>query len=407
MALPLEDPKKLEGREDGKFREFFWDSVLLYVVYSIIALAAIDAFSEYIRGSNVVCLVDSSDNADYINNYCSGSLPPTQFFPVFMVVHAILIVLPHYLWLNLYGENFDFFFGLALELKQPAICKSSTESPGSFEEANIAIASQLDRAFNTFKQNWMFPVYALKLVLQWAIAVAGFVGVIVYFTDFRETFDCPRDFNSTAPEDRDPFWPLDKSVQCVFTTLRLLSLIKIGELVLLALVILGFSWSLMWTVRPHSAELGSKDIAEFSFYSGLAPQFYVRDFPFFSDDGNFKNFVHNLYSFVPWLAWHGPRISSDLDFMVLKLFRTNGGLGYVLRMTQVLQHLKVMSENDHRCLNLHRRCQDFSALPSGGESAKKYSGTSIVGTTALGQEKCVPNREVSLFQRCTLRDVPL
>jgi len=346
MPSPLQDPKELEGRDGKKneFREFFWDSVVLYVVYSIIALAAIDALTEYIRGSNVACRVNR--DTEYINNYCSGNLPPTQFFPLFIVVHAILIALPHYLWLNLYGDNFDFFFGLALELKP-------IKKKGEYEETNFTIVSELDSAFNTFRQNWMFPVYFLKLVLQLCITFCGFIGVIVVFTDFNETFDCPRNFNVS---DSNPFWPLNTTVQCVFTTLRLLSLIRIADLVLLALVILGFVWAIVWSARPHSAELGSRDIARFSFQTGLLPRFYVRDFCF-PRAGKFKNFMQTVYSFMPWTALHGPRISSDLDFMLLKLFRTNGGLGYTFRMTQVLLELMDMSEIDHRCLNLHRRLQ--------------------------------------------------
>ena len=352
MPLPLEDPKELEGRDGKKneFREFFWDSVVLYVVYSIIALAAIDALTEYIRGSNVACRV--KEDTEYINNYCSGNLPPTQFFPVFIVVHAILIAIPHYLWLNLYGDNFDFFFDLALQLKP-------IKTKGKYEETNFTIVSELDSAFNTFRQNWMFPVYFLKLVLQLGIALCGFIGVIVVFTDFNETFDCPRNFSAS---DRDPFWPMNTTVQCVFTTLRLLSLIRIADLVLLALVILGFIWAIVWSIRPHSAELGSKDIARFSFQTGLLPRFYVRDFCSpragkhnfcFPRAGKFKNFMQTVYSFMPWTALHGPRISSDLDFMLLKLFRTNGGLGYTFRMTQVLLELKYLEKNGLRCLSLY------------------------------------------------------
>jgi len=178
--------------------------------------------------------------------------------------------------------------------------------------------------------------------------------VIVVFTDFNETFNCPHNFNAS---DKDPFWPMNNTVQCVFTTLRLLSLIRIADLVLLALVILGFSWALLWSIRPHSAELGSKDIANFSFQTGLLPRFYVRDFTYFPRDKKLKNFMHKVYSFMPWAAWRGPRISSTLDFMLLKLFRTNGGLGYTFRMTKVLQKLRYLNESDHRCLILHLQGQ--------------------------------------------------
>ena len=50
------DAKGLEGRKDGEnaapqSRDFFWDSITLFVVGAIVALSAIDAISEFIRGS--------------------------------------------------------------------------------------------------------------------------------------------------------------------------------------------------------------------------------------------------------------------------------------------------------------------------------------------------------------------
>ena len=94
------NPQKLEGKgeDSSKPREFFWDNVSLYVVGVIIALAAIDAVMEFLRGSSVACF--SPPGADiteaqemYINNFCASSLPISEYFPVFTVVHGILIAI--------------------------------------------------------------------------------------------------------------------------------------------------------------------------------------------------------------------------------------------------------------------------------------------------------------------------
>ena len=102
------DAKQLEGRpegEEGKFlpREFFWDSVALNVVSAIVGLAAIDVVTEFIRGSSVACYAPdgvtiSEKQEEYINSFCSSSLPMTEYFPAFIVIHGILIAIPHYLW---------------------------------------------------------------------------------------------------------------------------------------------------------------------------------------------------------------------------------------------------------------------------------------------------------------------
>ena len=44
------------------------------------------------------------------------------------------------------------------------------------------IAEQLDGAFSTYRQN---SIYFAKLILQWILAVAGFVVAIEYLTNFE------------------------------------------------------------------------------------------------------------------------------------------------------------------------------------------------------------------------------
>ena len=55
------DPQRLEGMSEKttKPREFFWDSISLYVVGVIIALAAIDVITEFLRGNSVACFSPS------------------------------------------------------------------------------------------------------------------------------------------------------------------------------------------------------------------------------------------------------------------------------------------------------------------------------------------------------------
>lgn len=148
------DPQKLEGKEadSTKPREFFWDSVSLYVVGVIIALAAIDAVTEFLRGSSVACfsppgrdITEAQEN--FINNICALSLPMTEYFPVFIVVHGILIAIPHYLWLNHYGGNFEFFFSQAREMD-----RTRDEQSGEYSGNNRIIVQQLTLAFTTYKQ---------------------------------------------------------------------------------------------------------------------------------------------------------------------------------------------------------------------------------------------------------------
>ena len=367
------DPKGLEGRPQGeeegegdgriKPREFFWDSVTLYVVYSIIGLTAIDVVTEFIRGTGVRCFsrgnqsLGDLDLQDYVNDFCSSALPNTEFFPTFIIVHGILIAIPHYLWLNHFGGSFDFFFQLASSLE-----RLRDEKSGQYPEKNFIIAEQLKGAFSTYKQNSIYRLYLSKLLLQWIFTVAGFVVAILYFTNFDPNFICPQ----TAEEaHNNRVWPLTgEQVMCVFTSLRLLELIRVADLILLALAILCLTWSLIWCSSTHSTELGHKNVAIFIFQSGLASRYFVPKFPIPRRLKFLRKHIHKLFTSVPWLAIYGPRISCDLDFMMMKLFRTDGGLGHVLREVQVLSEVKSLNDDERIKYNLHRREQQY--LQTGG-----------------------------------------
>ncbi len=357
------DPQKLEGRKDeeSKPREFFWDSVSLYVVGVIVAIAAIDVVTEFIRGSAVSCFSPPSQTVteaqeSYINNFCSASLPLTEYFPVFIVVHAILIAIPHYLWLNHYGGNFEFFFVQVKEMD-----RTRDEKTGDYSDKNRIIIQQLTQAFTTYQQNWMFVVYVLKLILQLLLTVAGFLAAIIAFTDFNETFMCPRNANSTA----DPFWPFETQVVCVFTSLRLFSAIRLADLILLAILIMSFIWSLIWCASTHPTELSSDEAALFCFHSSMAPEHYVPKFPIKGCLYPVKRCMQSIFSSASMIG-RGPMIKTNLDFLVLKLFRTDSGLGFVFREMQILEKIRHHNEDDQRRTNLHKRQQQAKTLGDGG-----------------------------------------
>lgn len=354
--------QKLEGREDdSRPREFFWDSVTLYIVYVILGLAALDAITEFLRGSSIACYVPGDEVGDsqveYINNYCSTNLPRTEYFPAFIVVHGILIAIPHYLWLNHYGGNFDFFFSQAREMD-----RTRDEDTGEYSEKNRIIIQQLSQAFATFNQNWMFILYVCKLILQLGLTLAGFVVAIIYFTDFDEIFYCPRDFNlSMLP---DEFWPLEEPVRCVFTALQLFSTIRIADLILLALLVLTLAWSLVWSVSTHSTELGTDQVALFCFHSGMGPEHHVPKFPLGWCCRPFKKCFRKLFTSIPWFG-PGPRIKTNMDFLVLKLFRTDSGLGFIFREMQILQKIHYYNDDDQRRTNVHKRQQQTKSMGDG------------------------------------------
>lgn len=341
-----EDLDDSNREESIKPREFFWDNIVLFVVSSIIGLAAIDVVTEFIRGGDVACFspqgVELNEaQGDYINSFCSGALPQGAYIPAFMVVHAVLITLPHYLWLNHYGGNFDFFFQLASSLKR-------LREKGEHVQENLVIVNQLEATFSTYGRNTIFTFYILKLIVQLIFSLAG-IGFVIgfFFRSFDSNFMCPRNFNNSTEY---PFWPLDTEVVCVFEALGLLQTLWWAEIALLALVVFGLLWALIWCLSTHSSELGAKPVAQFSFQSGLSPVFYVPSLPV-------PRWLRSCFTSLPWILGSGPRIRSDLDFLLMKLYRTDNGLGHVFHEVQIEKEIKILADDEQRRLHLHSSTQ--------------------------------------------------
>lgn len=335
------DPSQLGGStEEGdttKPREFFWDSVVLYLVSVILALSAVDVITEFIRGSGVVCDSPDGSSSEYINNFCASSLPVTEFIPAFIFIHGLLIAIPHYLWSAHYGGYFDYFFSTVSSLE-----RLREEDTGEFPVKNRNIIRQLESAFSTYGRNFVLYLYIGKLLLQFVIALASFILSIVFFTEFDVVFPCP---GNTS----DPLWPLNESVNCVFTSLKLLYWIRWLDVFLITLVVLSILWGLLWCSSGHSTELGAKDVSKFTFQSGIAPDYYV---PHIYLPKLFRRCLLSLFTSIPW-PFKSPWISTDLDFLLLKLYRTNAGTGRTFKEVQIDMALQNMIDEDQQIVNLH------------------------------------------------------
>ena len=347
--MPSTYPKQLtEGGTEGdskgtnlRSRDFFWDSVILYLVSLILALSAFDALTEFIRGSGVACYIEEGGTDDdlisYINSFCAGSLPVTEYIPAFIFIHGLAIAIPHYLWAANYGGQFDFFFSVVKSFDRFRESKT-----GKYSQKNVNLVRQLELAFTTYKRNCIFYSYFVKLILQLIFAMASLVISVSYFTDFDVVFRCPK-YNNTD----DPFWPITDQATCVFTSLKLLFWIRSVDIFLIALIILSILWAVGYCVIGHPTELGAKRVARFSFQSAIQSDFHVPSSWYCPRC--FSHFITYISS-----PFTSPMVSTDLDFMLLKLFRTNAGLGRVFKDIQIDLALQTMIDEDLLTVLLHR-----------------------------------------------------
>lgn len=330
-------------------RDFFWDIIVFFVVWSILALAAVEIIIEFVRGGKVACFPPNNNNSDaeenFINAFCTSNVPYGSYISIFMVVHGLLVAVPHYIWLSYFSGSINFFFVLATMMKK------AKEDTGQYSPNNILIIRKLEVTLASYKSGRIFLLYIVKLGFQLAWVICGLIFVATFFYGtFGPSFDCPNDFDGATDE-----WPVHTDVVCVLDILDLLKVLWIVEMLLLALSGFGLIWGLVWCFSVHPKELGSADIALFSYNYGLSPEYYVPKLPLSNSIGSGFRYLFHLSCLLQQVSCGGPRIQTNMDFMVMKLYCTDGGLGYIFKQVQVAKVLKQLNDDDRRRLNVHER----------------------------------------------------
>lgn len=346
---PQQLDENSEGEEDNgvkdqsALKDVFWDRIVVFLTAAIIALTALDILTELLRGgSQVACFIPDSLNVTdgqetYINNFCAQSVPDTQYLPIFILTHGILIAAWHYIWRSSCASHFNYFFSLASQL-----IRLSDDPQGFYPQKNLIIISKLAYEFRTYKRSRILRWYQLKLLAQILTSVASLLLSFLVFTDFEVNFNCPRDLISAGRS-----WPIPEvQVQCIFTSLRLFSLLQVVDVLLLSFIVVALLGALLWSIWRHPNELGPENVAQFSFTSSISPSYYVP-----------RPMLHNAKSFCRRFCskqiFHEltqrflvPRLTTDLDFLLMMLYRTDSGLGHTFREGQVYEEYKQLTDTD-------------------------------------------------------------
>ena len=308
--------------------------------------------------------------ADYLNNYCSDSIPSSEFFPIYVLVQGLLLIAPHFIWGAVFKGDFDSFYAVTEKLD-----RLRDRNTGMYDSTNFDRVEKLEIEFGS-KRKRIFLCYIFKLLLQLAVCVGTVTFSEVYFTDFSFTFKCPTGIENGMdfPEN----WPLNTTIPCVFASLRVLSLIRYGDYILTGMAAVLIIVGLIWCAIRHTKELGHIGIAQFVFQSCLTTKTHVFP-PIYkvhskrnpSDRCWFCSFPFALFcpccrgcmvcSFRFMLFT--PRIHNDLDFLQMTLFRADSSHGRVFKEIQIDKELQKLHGKDHQLIHLFLNVQlDMNAL---------------------------------------------
>lgn len=318
-------------------KEFYWDQMVTILVSAILGLSLLDIFAEYFRGSGLQCYTPTPDSleispdgftrdrAGFVNSYCYRSLPRGEYFTVFILAHGLAIIAPHYLWSSLYGGKFGHFFDLVKDLN-----RLRNPNTGHYDASNFEIVRKLEEEYY---RGMIFVTYGVKLLLQFFFSLASFLVVALYFDykSFSRSFCCPNDCEA-ANETLPPDWPLETNLRCVYSSLQYLLVLRYVDIALVGVTILVLLYGLLWCVFRHSSELGYKAVAKFVINSCLLAENYVP-----------KSWLRQPFS---------PSIKNDIDFLLLRLHRTDAGHGKVFKEIQVQKEINHLNKQRHELLQM-------------------------------------------------------
>jgi hypothetical protein len=332
------------GGDGPPVRDFFWDKVVLFLCSAIVALTAVDILTELLRGgSDIVCFIPEEFNVSegqeaFTNSFCAQSIPDTQYLPIFVLIHGVLIAAWHYIWRSSISADLSLFLSLASELS-----KLDDETTGSYPPRNLVIISKLQSKFNPYNRRQIFTYYQLKLLAQLVTALVSLLSSLFIFTEFDVNFTCPSQGSDIAS------WPFPgEIVSCIFVSLRLFALVRVFDIFLLVNIMLMLIWGLIWSLWRHPHQLGYKNVSLFSFTTGLHSSFFVPR-PMFLNPASFCRgfFSHRILQEFR-LRFLTPSIATDLDFLLMVLYKSESSLAHSFREGQVLMELKTLVDVDQQ-----------------------------------------------------------
>lgn len=254
------------------------------------------------------------------------------------------------------------------------------DETGEYDSNKFKIVARLELEYKEHKL--IFSSYILKLLVQLAVCIGslGFSSWLFLDCDIAFTFCCPDVNICVTPETTNlscsqnisgnipDGWPLSINVPCIYSSLRILNLVRYADLCLLIIASLLIMVGLVWCSVRHTKELGHEDIAKFSFHSCLNAHFHSFPSLFYwpiykcfrynqtpndvqeslttnEDEPEKRHWTKVMKYCALWPAKHyphphlkhmlTPRIKNDLDFLVLMLFRADTAHGLIFKSIQV------------------------------------------------------------------------
>jgi hypothetical protein len=191
-AIEIIDGERKKGNEVER-KDLVWDQFAKLGSSAILALSLLSFTVDFIRGTKgVACFHPSNtasgneltlNQATFINQFCSDSLPITEYYPVYILAHGLMLRLPHYVWSATFKGHIDGFFSIAVKIN-----RLRNSEIGEYCEKSFSRVEKLQRQYGG--RNEIFHFFVIKLVAQLAFSITFLSINTVLFQDFSFSFNC-------------------------------------------------------------------------------------------------------------------------------------------------------------------------------------------------------------------------
>ena len=223
-----------------KPKYYIWDKIIFSLAAAIFGLSISSIIVEFLKSNeySLACFSSFENRGQYtyINSYCHKHLPRGEFFPMILVAHAALLVLPHYFWVATLSKQFGFFFSHAEKIS--LLRESNT---GKYPLQNYKIVNHLKSVFGY--RNHITMSYFIKLGIQLFFVALMLTVNFVWFSEINDEimFECSDDKeinqvfggNVTCANPRKLFTNIFKVIDYALLSLAAIVLTTVGCLILL------------------------------------------------------------------------------------------------------------------------------------------------------------------------------
>ena len=328
--LRLTDKNAAEAKET--YKKFSWDEILHYMSLVSGMLALIGLGGEYFTGTDrgLACTVSNTltrDEARFAVMWCASHMQVrlVDAVPFVMFVQGLFLAGPHLLWETMAAPALEQFFAMAPSLSRSCDCQT-----GEWPFETVEIVRKLKATYE--KSETAVSSYQWKLWVQLIVSLVFLVvlGVIFHFTGFFAVhFLCTKvgedltfrraGFNSTRLTGYNPYDTL-----CTYTTANSMVVICCADIGVLIIAFIAAVKGVECCKKPHHwTKLDSSSYASFLYAFSMNPTAAAQHC--------YKPNLQHKKSL---------RIKTDLDLLVLMLFRKDKGLGETFFDVQVQLQLE-------------------------------------------------------------------